>query len=134
MDVVDNSSDSSQRFFSLSIFQGDECHGHPDAVRVELQQSGGIGATGRDWGLKALHPLLLLSVGNRRQLCQHFWLTAPSRSGKRRFFGEPGLQGGEELQKMLQEAWICSVPCMARSSSGGSSRAPSPCQELWKGP
>lgn len=58
---------------------------NPGVVTDKLQQSEGIGAIRRDWGLKALHPLLLLSMGKRRQLCQDFW----GRSGKRRFFEEP---------------------------------------------
>lgn len=101
---------------------------HPDATRVELQQSGGIGATGRDWGLEALHPLPLLSVGNRRQLCQHFWVTAPSRSGKRRFFGEPGCQEEKSCKRCcrspgsaVSHAWQEAV-----LEGTGSSRAPTP--------
>lgn len=55
----------------------------------ELQQSRGIGPIRWDWGLRALHPLLLLSVGSRRELSEDFWVTLPSRSGKMRFFEEP---------------------------------------------
>lgn len=88
-----------------------------------------------DWGLKAL-----LSLGNRRELCQDFWVPVSGRSGERRFVKE--LYAGEELQKMLQkmlqEPWGCSVPSglhpMAISSSGGSCRAPTPWQALGKVP